>query len=113
MTGGKVVILGEVGNNFGAGMTGGMAYIYDDAETFSGQTNMGTISLYRVGNPHWEAELKALLEDHVAHTQSPLATKILTDWSREVKKFWQVVPNEMIARLPHPVEGASSDEATA
>ncbi len=113
MTGGNVVILGEVGSNFGAGMTGGMAYVYDAAQNFSDQINKGTISLYRVTNPHWEEELKSLLEKHVMYTNSPLAKKILTDWTREVSKFWQVVPNEMIGLLPHSVEPSSSDQALA
>ena len=113
MTGGKIVILGEVGNNFGAGMTGGMAYIYDDAETFVDQTNMGTISLFKITSSHWEEDLKTLLEQHVSNTNSPLATKILTDWSREMKKFWHVVPNEMVTKLSHPVDGSHDHEATA
>ena len=113
MTGGKVVILGEVGNNFGAGMTGGMAYIYDDAKTFSDQTNMGTISLFRILNPHWEEDLKKLLEEHVKNTNSPLATKILTDWSRELKNFWHVIPNEMMSKLSHPVDGSFDSVLTA
>jgi glutamate synthase (NADPH/NADH) large chain len=109
MTGGQVVILGRVGPNFGAGMTGGMAFIYDVAENFPNQTNIGSITLYRVTHEHWEGELKALIEKHVKYTDSPLGEKILTDWELEKGKFWHVVPNEMISIFPHIGE----DEGTA
>lgn len=113
MTGGKVVVLGEVGNNFGAGMTGGLAYIYDDAGSFKDQYNPETLKLFRIEHPHWEAELKTLLENHVAYTNSPIASRILTDWDREVKKFWHVVPSEILKTLPHPVGAEQSEEASA
>ena len=103
MTGGKVVVLGRVGNNFGAGMTGGMAYIYDIEEKFKHQYNPESLELYRITHPHWEAELKALLERHVSYTDSPIATRILTDWERQLKHFWHVVPTEIIKTLSHPL----------
>ncbi|MDA9598130.1 hypothetical protein N9S15_01505, partial [bacterium] len=54
MTGGNVVILGEVGDNFGAGMTGGMAFIYDEAGNFELQVNRDSLQLFRIAHPHWE-----------------------------------------------------------
>jgi glutamate synthase (NADPH/NADH) large chain len=118
MTGGRVVVLGEVGNNFGAGMTGGMAYVYDAGNTLMERYNPETIGLFCVIHPHWQAELKGLLERHVGYTNSPLAARILTDWEREVKNFWHVVAHESMNTLPYPVgaypAGADqSEEATA
>jgi glutamate synthase (NADPH) large chain len=47
--------------------------------------------------------LKAMVEEHVAETKSPLGARLLNDWNREVEKFWQVVPKEMLSRLPQPL----------
>jgi len=113
MTGGKVVILGQVGSNFGAGMTGGMAYIYDPDGQFEGQINPETLELHRLEEDHWKDELKALLESHLGYTNSPQAARILTNWDREIGKFWHVVPSEIVKTLPHPLTAGSSGEAIA
>ena len=113
MTGGKVVILGEVGSNFGAGMTGGIAYIYDENNSFEDQINPETLRLFRLEQDHWKDELKVLLEDHLRYTNSPQASRILSDWDREVSKFWHVVPAEIIKTLPHPVTDGDIGEASA
>ncbi len=109
MTGGTVVILGETGHNFGAGMTGGMGYVYDQNETFIDHVNDETIIPCRIESAHWEGELKTLIARHVTETDSPFAASLLHEWDRHVGKFWQVVPKEMLARLPHPL----SDRAEA
>ena len=109
MTGGKVVILGGVGNNFGAGMTGGMAYIYDADGTLEDNINPETLKLFRVTTEHWNNDLKSLIEQHVGHTNSPLGQRILSDWDREIGKFWHIVPSEILKTLPHPV---SDDDAS-
>ena len=57
----------------------------------------------RIDHPHWDAALKALVEEHVAETKSPLGARLLNDWDREVETFWQVVPKEMLSRLPQPL----------
>lgn len=106
MTGGNVVILGGVGANFGAGMTGGMAFVYDAANTFPLNANPDNVIWQRVETDHWEGVLKALIKEHVAETQSHWAESILADWGREKPKFWQVVPKEMLSRLEHPVTNA-------
>ena len=108
MTGGRVVVLGEVGNNFGAGMTGGMAFVYDEANTFENRINPASLELCRIGN-HWEAELKALLEEHAKTTESALALRLLNEWETALSKFWQVVPKEIVPMLEVPlgVEGAA------
>jgi len=103
MTGGTIVILGETGDNFGAGMTGGMAYVYDPDETFIDHVNDETIIPCRIESAHWEAELKALITRHAEETDSPHAADLLHEWERHVGKFWQVCPKEMLARLPHPL----------
>ena len=54
----------------------------------------------RIDHPHWDAVLKAMVEEHVAETKSPLGARLLNDWNREVERFWQVVPKEMLSRLP-------------
>jgi len=103
MTGGTAVVLGEVGVNFGAGMTGGMAFVYDPEDVFALKVNAETVTWQRIDHPHWDAALKAMIEEHVAETKSPLGARLLNDWNREVEKFWQVVPKEMLARLPVPL----------
>ncbi len=103
MTGGNAVILGRVGDNFGAGMTGGMAFVYDDTDSFKGKANLETITFDRVRNSHWEAVLKAQIEEHVTETGSRWGRMILTNWEAKRGYFWQVTPKEMLERLSHPL----------
>ena len=109
MTGGVAVILGSIGANFGAGMTGGMAYVYDPEGTAEDYMNLESLVTCAVGHPHWEAQLKALIEQHLAETGSQRASLILQHWAAERANFLQVCPKEMLAHLPHPL----SDEAEA
>ena len=111
MTGGTAVILGSLGVNFAAGMTGGMAFVYDPENLFTLKVNPETVSFQRVDHPHWEAVLKALVEEHVAETKSPLGARLLNDWNRCLDHFWQVVPKEMLSRLPHPLTTAEAKRA--
>uniref|UniRef100_UPI00261CE64E glutamate synthase large subunit n=1 Tax=Acidocella sp. TaxID=50710 RepID=UPI00261CE64E len=112
MTGGMVVILGEVGDNFGAGFTGGMAFVYDKAQKFEMRVNPDTLHWQRVAASHWAGVLKGLVERHVAETESRFAATLLNDWEREAPHFWQVVPKEYIKYLPaaltDAVEAASA-----
>ncbi|CAO3416042.1 glutamate synthase large subunit [Azospirillum doebereinerae] len=103
MTGGTAVILGKVGDNFGAGMTGGMAYIYDADDSLPLYINDESVIFQRVEVTHYEAQLRGLIEEHVAETHSRFAAEILNDWERELTKFWQIVPKEMLNRLAVPV----------
>ncbi|MGE5548289.1 MAG: glutamate synthase large subunit [Solirubrobacterales bacterium] len=103
MTGGTAVILGPVGANFAAGMTGGMAFVYDADETFALKVNPESVVWQRVETEYWEGVLKSLISEHVAETQSNWAQALLADWNREMRRFWQVVPKEMLSRLEHPV----------
>ena len=103
MTGGVAVILGTIGANFGAGMTGGMAYLYDPDGRAEDLINPDTLVTCAVGHPHWEAELKGLVEQHAKETGSRKAAGILQDWDAERANFLQVCPKEMLAHLPHPL----------
>jgi glutamate synthase (NADPH/NADH) large chain len=103
MTGGVAVILGAIGANFGAGMTGGMAYVHDPDATALRYMNLDTLVTCPVTVAHWEAELKALIERHAAETQSVRARAILADWETERKNFLQVCPKEMLVHLKHPL----------
>ena len=93
MTGGKVVVLGPTGVNFGAGMTGGVAYVLDEAGDFDLRCNLDSIDLETIpAGSDSEAELKALLEAHVARTGSPKAQRLLANWSETRAEFVKVVP---------------------
>ena len=113
MTGGTVVILGPVGDNFGAGMTGGMAFVYDTDNKFIENVNPDTALFDRIQSSYWDLVLRRLLEDHWAETQSRFTERLLVDWEREVKRFWQVVPKEMVDKLDVPMGPQSSSRASA
>ncbi|MEM1428141.1 MAG: glutamate synthase large subunit [Pseudomonadota bacterium] len=103
MTGGVAVILGQIGANFGAGMTGGMAYLHDPDGLALDMMNMETLVTCPVEVPHWEAELKGLIERHLAETGSRHAADILQHWDLERGNFLQICPKEMIGKLAHPL----------
>ncbi|MBN9530971.1 MAG: glutamate synthase large subunit [Alphaproteobacteria bacterium] len=103
MTGGQVVILGSVGDNFGAGMTGGMAFIYDERETLPIHINDESVVYQRLASAHWEQVLRRQVEIHVQETQSKFAQTLLVEWDRVIGRFWQVCPKEMVSRLAHPL----------
>ncbi|WP_271764666.1 glutamate synthase large subunit [Aquimarina algiphila] len=94
MTGGVAVILGEVGRNFGAGMSGGIAYIYDDKKTFEAHCNKESLNLDPVIEQKDIDELKTLIENHYNATLSPLAQRILENWEKELPKFIKIFPEE-------------------
>ncbi|WP_404336071.1 glutamate synthase large subunit [Sphingomonas sp. MMS12-HWE2-04] len=104
MTGGTAVVLGKVGMNFGAGMTGGMAFVYDAEDNFARRANPENITWQRIASAHWEARLRGLVEAHAKATDSKWSHGILEDWERAIGKFWQVVPREMLTRLAHPLD---------
>lgn len=94
MTGGRAVILGEVGRNFGAGMSGGIAYVYDPNNTFDKKCNKEGLNLEPVASAEEGAELKNLVESHYNATLSPLAQRLLENWQKELPKFIKVLPEE-------------------
>ncbi|MBF0215948.1 MAG: glutamate synthase large subunit [Candidatus Omnitrophica bacterium] len=93
MTGGKVVILGETGRNFGAGMSGGAAYIYDKGEKFRARCNMSMVELETLQDED-RTDVHDLLYNHHKYTGSALALGILGKFSSEIKKFVKVMPLE-------------------
>jgi glutamate synthase (NADPH/NADH) large chain len=103
MTGGAVVVLGGVDPNFGAGMTGGMAFVYDVQETFESMVNPETVVFQRIASRHWAAELRKLVEEHAARTGSALGASLLEEWPVAIARFWQICPKEMLARLTPPL----------
>ena len=110
MTGGEVVVLGKVGANFGAGMTGGMAFVYDPDGTLADTINPQTIGLYRLGD-HWQDRVKTLVTQHYQQTASPIAGRILVDWQGEVGHFWHIVPHEIVATLDQPIGDGEAEGA--
>ena len=93
MTGGKVLVLGSTGVNFGAGMTGGVAYVIDEAGDFDLKCNLDSIDLAGIAeNSDDEQELLALIREHAERTGSPLASRILADWPSYRPKFVKVIP---------------------
>ena len=103
MTGGTVVVLGNVGDNFGAGFTGGQAFIYDPEGQFELRVNPETLSWQRVQSSHWSEALRRLITMHADETNSRYARMLLHDWDRVLPRFWQVVPKEYVKYLPAPV----------
>jgi len=107
MTGGMAVILGAVGHNFAAGMTGGMSFVYDAEEHFTHRVNADSVVYQRVESAYWEERLRALIEEHRDATASPRAEAILSAWERELPRFWQICPKEMVSRLEQPLSDAA------
>ena len=109
MTNGVAVILGHVGENFGAGMTGGMAFVLDEDGAFERHANPDSILWQRFASVHWEGVCKDMVEEHARRTDSKWAHTVLADWAHWRKRIWQVCPKEMVTRLSHPL----SDEVAA
>jgi glutamate synthase (ferredoxin) len=92
MTGGVVVVLGQVGRNVGAGMTGGLGYFLDEDDTFIAKINPEIVKWQRVQTAAGEKQLKDLIAAHGAKTGSQKAQEILSRWAEYLPKFWQLVP---------------------
>ncbi|XP_024973961.1 ferredoxin-dependent glutamate synthase, chloroplastic [Cynara cardunculus var. scolymus] len=92
MTGGCVIVLGKVGRNVAAGMTGGLAYILDDDDTLIPKINKEIVKIQRVVAPVGQMQLKSLIEAHVEKTGSTKGAAILKEWDKYLPLFWQLVP---------------------
>ena len=103
MTGGTVVVLGEVGDNFGAGMTGGMAFIYDINNKFEKKVNPETVIWQTPETDYWINYLKDLVLEHYEETNSDFSKKIIENFDKEISNFIQVCPKEMIDKLKNPI----------
>jgi glutamate synthase (NADPH/NADH) large chain len=106
MTGGTVVVLGSTGQNFAAGMSGGVAYIYDPENKFNQYCNLSMVTLEKVEKEEFqnrgprhldqadEVMMKNLISNHYQYTESQIAKLILENWDNELKHFVKVMPNE-------------------
>jgi glutamate synthase (NADPH) large chain len=103
MTGGTVVVLGDVGDNFGAGMTGGMVFIYDLNNDLENKINKETLIWQTPETDYWINFLKKLIEEHFLETNSNLSKKIIENFDKEILNFIQVCPKEMIDKLKNPI----------
>ena len=92
MTGGRAVILGPTGRNFAAGMSGGVAYVYDPEDQLLGHCNLELVELESVVDNNDVAELKELIEKHSDYTGSPVANRLLEDWDASLTNFKKVMP---------------------
>jgi glutamate synthase (NADPH/NADH) large chain len=103
MTGGTVIILGQVGDNFAAGMTGGMAFIYDKDKDFEKKVNPESVVWQNVETDYWKKYLKDLIIEHFNETRSNLSQKIIKNFEEELNSFVQVCPKEMLDKLSNPI----------
>jgi glutamate synthase (ferredoxin) len=115
MTGGKVVILGKTGRNFAAGMSGGVAYVLDEAGDFATRCNQQMVGLETLVDPEEINDLHQMIQRHADYTQSQKAQKVLTHWSEMVPKFVKVMPKDykrMLEAIAAAVtSGLSGDDA--
>ncbi|MDH4106481.1 MAG: glutamate synthase subunit alpha, partial [Gammaproteobacteria bacterium] len=115
MTGGRVVVLGATGRNFGAGMSGGIAYVLDQHGTFGAHVNSQMVNLERLTDPTEITDVRRMVERHLAHTSSDRARRVLDDWDAMVPQFVKVIPKDyqrMLACIARAEEqGLVGDEA--
>jgi glutamate synthase (ferredoxin) len=115
MTGGRVVVIGGTGRNFAAGMSGGIAYVLDEAENFTNRCNKEMVDLDQLEEDEDIQTVKTLLTKHVKYTQSNVAQKILDNWSKYQSKFVKVMPKDykrvLAAIKKAKQENASIDDA--
>ncbi len=115
MTGGRVVVLGRTGRNFAAGMSGGVAYVYDADETFASRCNYEMVDLEALEDPAEIDEVEAMIRRHFEYTDSAVAKQMLDDWSATVAKFAKVMPRDykrmQEAYAQVAAEGLSGDDA--
>ena len=115
MTGGCVVVLGQTGRNFGAGMSGGVAYVLDEAGDFRRHCNPETVSLEALEDPQEIAKVKEMVQRHAQYTHSELGWRVLARWNEMIPKFVKVMPKDY-QRMLEAVQraeaaGLSGDEA--
>ena len=115
MTGGRVVVLGPAGRNFGAGMSGGVGYVLDEAGTFAQRVNAQMVGIEKLEDAREIAEVRTMIEKHLAYTGSARAQAILAAWKTFVPKFVKVMPKDykrMLACIERAqAQGLTGDEA--
>ncbi|NEQ32595.1 MAG: glutamate synthase subunit alpha, partial [Leptolyngbya sp. SIO4C5] len=115
MTGGKVVVLGRTGRNFAAGMSGGVAYVLDEAGDFASRCNTEMVDLERLEEPEEIRDLREMIQKHADYTGSQKAVHVLADWEARVAQFVKVMPRDYKRVLQHIqkaiADGLSGDDA--
>ena len=123
MTGGTVVVLGQTGQNFAAGMSGGVAYIYDPLNRFGLNCNHSMVTLEKIKRENEQASgprhldqadekiLKSLVEKHLQYTDSKIAKKIIEHWDKELVNFIKVMPNEYKRALDEMFTASNKEAA--
>jgi glutamate synthase domain-containing protein 3 len=108
MTGGRVVVLGRTGRNFAAGMSGGIAYVYDRDRGFKARCNLELVDLEELGEND-ETEVRALISEHAQRTGSLVARNVLASWERERARFVKVMPRDYKRVLQERAEAEDSE----
>jgi glutamate synthase (ferredoxin) len=115
MTGGRVIVIGPTGRNFAAGMSGGVAYILDEAGDFENRCNMALVALEELEEPSEIEELRLMIKRHADYTHSQRAFKILALWEDYVPKFVKVMPKDykrvLLSLKKVEEQGLSGEEA--
>jgi len=116
MTGGTLVVLGPVGHNLGAGMTGGEVFVYDDGIGVPAMVNPELVDVHRLSGEHQllmeqGLRLRGLIEEHARYTGSPAARAILDDWHAALHRFWRVAPKADVALIENAHEGTIASRA--
>jgi len=112
MTGGRVVVLGEAGRNFAAGMSGGIAYVWDRQGNFRVNCNLGTVGLERIESLEEEEEVKEMIARHHKLTESRLAEAVLSDWERFLDQCVKVMPTDFKRVLEQMKESEEAEATT-
>jgi glutamate synthase (NADPH/NADH) large chain len=110
MTGGRVVVLGPTGRNFAAGMSGGIAYVYDTRRSFEHNCNLELVDLEELGEEDIE-EVQALIKEHAQRTGSLVARNVLASWDRSVERFVKAMPRDYKRALEQQAAGDALPQA--
>jgi glutamate synthase domain-containing protein 3 len=112
MTGGRVIVLGPTGRNFAAGMSGGVAYIWDTRGDFARRCNMELVGLDEIDGEDEQA-LHVLIDEHRRRTGSPVAERILANWDVELRRFVKVMPHDYKRALQEQAAVLDAQDAAA
>ena len=115
MTGGRVIVIGKTGRNFAAGMSGGIAYVLDEAGDFASRVNMQNVDLEKLSDANEIEELWKMIQRHQTYTKSERAAKLLANWDSMINRFVKVIPRDYKRVLQFQAEmkqkGLSGEEA--
>ena len=95
--------MGEVGDNFAAGMTGGMSFVYDKNSQLEKKINPENVVWQKLETDYWKTYLKNLIKKHFEETQSSVSKNILDDYKNQLDYFFQICPKEMLDKLENPI----------